>query len=50
MKERTVDNKDSKPKNFLARFFEKLDQKMKEKADSSKCCCPGNKKDNSCCS
>lgn len=38
-------------RKFFKGLAEKLDKKMKEKAESSNCCCgPKDKKDNSCCS
>ncbi len=43
-----------KPKGFLAKFFEKMDKKMQEKAKQSSCCCSSQPKDGkseggSCC-
>jgi len=50
MEENNAKEKNSKPKNFLARMLDKLDKKMKEKADTAKSCCSSDKKGNSCCS
>ena len=43
-------NKETKKKSFLARWFEKLDKKMEEKAKSTGCCCKPKDKNSSCCS
>jgi len=45
------ENKAIKSKGFFARWFEKLDQKMAEKAQQCGCCCSQNqdKKDKPCC-
>lgn len=42
---------DNKKKSFIAKFFDRLDQKMAEKAKNSSCCKVGsaNKKGGSCC-
>jgi hypothetical protein len=39
-------------KGFFARWMDKLDKKMEEKAKSGHCCCKGNEKEEgkSCCS
>jgi len=51
MEEKTGNNNEIKKKSFFANILEKLDRKMKEKADSKNCCCKaGNKENNSCCS
>ncbi|MDD4939123.1 MAG: hypothetical protein PHE18_05745 [Candidatus Omnitrophica bacterium] len=42
--------KEAKKRSFFSRVFEKLDKKMKEKADKSCCCKPGDNKNGSCCS
>lgn len=43
-------NKENKKKGFFARFIEKLDKKMEEKAKKGSCCCGSGKKDDPCCS
>lgn len=53
MEEQKKNETQGKKKGFLARMFDKVDQKMKEK--SSCCCCSSQKKDTnkddkSCCS
>jgi hypothetical protein len=42
--------KGGKIKNFFKGLSEKLDKKMKEKAQSSCCCKPSDKDKNTCCS
>lgn len=50
MSEQNSNVKETKKKSFLARWFEKLDKKMEEKAKSQSCCCKSKDKDSSCCS
>lgn len=38
-----------KKKGFIAKLFERLDRKMKEKADETPCCTPKDKKGGSSC-
>lgn len=49
MKETDCSKKEGKVKKLIKGLFEKIDEKMKEKAKSPKGCCSSNSKDNSCC-
>jgi len=43
--------KENKKKGFFARFVEKIDKKMEEKAKNTRCSCKTDKdQDKSCCS
>jgi hypothetical protein len=44
--------KEKPGKGFFSKLFDKLDKKMKEKANSSPCCCRDDNKEGkkSCCS
>jgi len=49
VKDKTVENKTKK--GFFARIIDKLDEKIREKAESRPCCCGKDERENKkCCS
>ncbi len=50
MVENKGNEKSGKKKSFFGKLAEKLDKKMKEKAETAKSCCGDNPKGASCCS
>jgi hypothetical protein len=47
--EEKKNQKSGKAKGFFGKLVDKLDKKMKEKANAPRCCCGDDSKNSSCC-